>query len=146
MATTHIGTIYQIITMYGMEPTYPTLYKRAVKTVKTRVARWPSAYASGQVVQEYKRMVRQTYGPNAKAYVGPARRRATAPLTQWFNEKWIDIVTHRPCGSVKSRSYYPTCRPEKVAQRLTLAQVANAVKRKQRAKKRTASYPAYFRK
>jgi hypothetical protein len=128
-----------------MKPTRPDLYARAVKKVKARVARWPSAYASGQVVQEYKRLVAQTYGPKAKAYVGKSRR-ATAPLTAWFNERWVDILTGQPCGSVKTSSYYPTCRPQNVARRLTLTHVVDAVQRKQRAKKRTASYPSYFKK
>ena len=129
-----------------MKPTRPDLYARAVKKVKARVARWPSAYASGQVVQEYKKLVAARYGPNAKAYRQAQSRRATAPLTTWFNERWVDILTGQPCGSVKSSSYYPTCRPQNVARRLTVSQVIDAVQRKQRAKKRTASYPSYFKK
>tara|TARA_E500000081_G_C5830243_1_gene217443 strand:+ start:306 stop:479 length:174 start_codon:yes stop_codon:yes gene_type:complete len=37
-------------------PTDKAKYARAVSKVKSRVKKWPSAYASGQVVQEYKRM------------------------------------------------------------------------------------------
>jgi|TARA_S200002703_G_scaffold85525_1_gene73792 hypothetical protein len=37
-------------------PTDKAKYARATAKVKARVKKWPSAYASGQVVQEYKRM------------------------------------------------------------------------------------------
>jgi hypothetical protein len=37
-------------------PTDKAKYARAQAKVKARVKKWPSAYASGQVVQEYKRM------------------------------------------------------------------------------------------
>ena len=38
------------------KPTNPKLYARAKSIVKARVKKWPSAYASGQLVQQYKRM------------------------------------------------------------------------------------------
>jgi len=37
-------------------PTDKAKYARALAKVKRRAKKWPSAYASGQVVQEYKRM------------------------------------------------------------------------------------------
>ena len=37
------------------EPSDKKLYARVLKKVKERSKVWPSAYASGQVVQEYKR-------------------------------------------------------------------------------------------
>jgi hypothetical protein len=37
-------------------PTNPALYARAKAKVKRRVKKWPSAYSSAQLVQEYKRM------------------------------------------------------------------------------------------
>mgnify|MGYP005657390797 CR=1 FL=1 len=36
------------------KPTKPELYARIKAKVKARVKKWPSAYASGQVVREYK--------------------------------------------------------------------------------------------
>ncbi|MGB0958272.1 MAG: DUF5872 domain-containing protein [Litorivicinus sp.] len=42
--------------MAANTPTDPAKYARARAKVKARVKKWPSAYASGQVVQEYKRM------------------------------------------------------------------------------------------
>tara|TARA_Y100001951_G_C11174579_1_gene202304 strand:+ start:452 stop:658 length:207 start_codon:yes stop_codon:yes gene_type:complete len=37
------------------KPTDPELYARVKRKVKARVKRWPSAYASAQLVQEYQR-------------------------------------------------------------------------------------------
>jgi hypothetical protein len=128
-----------------MRPTYPGLYAKSTAIIKKRVSRWPSAYASGQVVQKYKELVKMKYGPKAKPYKEP-RNSPPPPLTHWFDEKWVDILTGKPCGSVKSSSYYPVCRPLQKALRLTPAQILDAVERKQRAKKRTAKYPSYFSK
>jgi len=38
------------------KPANPKLYARARAMVKARVKKWPSAYASGQLVQQYKKM------------------------------------------------------------------------------------------
>ena len=127
-----------------MTPTYPDLYAKATALVKSRVERWPSAYASGQLVQEYKRMAAERYGSQAKPYLEPFSEKKK-PLAKWFGEKWVDISTGKPCGSVKSADYYPVCRPESFARKLSLTQIVNAVAIKQRAKNHTASYPSYFR-
>jgi len=37
------------------KPTDPELYARVLRKVKARVKRWPSAYASAQLVQAYTR-------------------------------------------------------------------------------------------
>jgi hypothetical protein len=110
-------------------PAFPDLYERVRNSVKKRVARWPSAYASAQLVREYKALVLARLGSRARPYVGKDR-----PLGRWFREKWVDILTMKPCGSVKSASYYPVCRPERIARRLTPAQISDAVVRKQRVK------------
>lgn len=38
------------------KPTNPSLYARAKAIVKARVKKWPSAYASAQLVTQYKKM------------------------------------------------------------------------------------------
>jgi len=121
------------------KPAYSDLYARTRESVKRRVSRWPSAYASAQLVREYKALVRARYGPNAQPYGGP-RNVTPGRLTRWFGEKWVDISTMRPCGSVKSETYYPVCRPAHVARRLTPAQIARAVSRKQLSKTKTTRY------
>lgn len=125
----------------SMIPRYPELYAKARTKVKKRVARWPSAYASGQLVQVYTQSVKEVYGPRAKPYLGK-----TAPLSQWFRERWVDISTGMPCGSVKTGEYYPVCRPQRIARSLKPKNIANAVAIKQKMKEKTASYPSYFRK
>jgi len=124
-------------------PTYPDLYAQATALVKGRVARWPSAYASGQVVREYKRLATERHGSRARPYAASAAPSA-GKLARWFREKWVDISTGKPCGSVKSVAYYPVCRPESVARALTPRQRVLAIAIKQRAKTRTASYPSFF--
>jgi hypothetical protein len=124
-----------------MNARYPALYAAATTFVKKRVARWPSAYASGQVVRKYKELVKTKHGSSAVPYVNRNRKK---PLTRWFREKWIDISTGAPCGSVKSSTYYPVCRPIAIARRLTASQKRTAIAIKQRAREKTAMYPSFF--
>ena len=119
-------------------PAFPETYAKATGIVKKRVSRWPSAYASGQVVQEYRRLVAATHGSRARPYM--ERRRATGRLARWFREQWIDIASGAPCGRAKSASYYPVCRPASIARRLTKSHILAAIRIKQRAKAKTARY------
>ena len=136
-------------------PAFPDLYARARNSVKRRVARWPSAYASAQLVREYKALVSARHGSRAQPYEAAPRPSGLSSglsglssglsgLSRWFAEKWVNISTMKPCGSVKSSSYYPVCRPERIARRLTLAQIADAVARKQKARSATARYARNF--
>ena len=36
-------------------------------------------------------------------------------LNRWFDEKWVDVKTGKPCGRQKGekRAGYPACRPSK---------------------------------
>jgi len=36
-------------------------------------------------------------------------------LKRWFDEKWVDVKTGKPCGRQKGekRAGYPACRPSK---------------------------------
>jgi len=122
------------------------LYNKIKERVKLRVDRWPSAYASGQVVQEYKAAMKK----KGKAPYTSAKPKETkkTPLGRWYAEKWVDIKTGKPCGSVKTHGYYPTCRPAKritsktptTAKELTPSQKAAMVKQKQESKKKTVHY------
>ena len=49
-------------------PKNKKLYSKALREVKSKVKVWPSAYASGQVVQRYKRLG-GTYGFGSKFYL-----------------------------------------------------------------------------
>jgi len=127
-------------------PADQKLYDKIKERVKARVDRWPSAYASGQVVQEYKAaMGKKGKAPYTSAK--PAEPKKT-PLGRWYAEKWVDIKTGKPCGSVKTHDYYPTCRPAKritaktpvTAKELTPSQKAAMVAQKQKAKKHVVEY------
>ena len=47
-------------------------------------------------------------------------------LGKWFDEKWVDVKTGKPCGrSGKSdKRGYPACRPKKVAASITKREAA----------------------
>ena len=137
-------------------PTDPEEYKKAVRWVRARVSRWPSAYASGMVVSEYKRAMASK---GEKAYTTSIPKSKT-DLSRWFREKWVDVRTGHPCGSshvdgthpTTHPTTYPTCRPSRKVSSstprtlgsLTESQRRRMVDIKQHAKKRTASYDAVY--
>ena len=89
-------------------PADPVEYAKAVALVKGRVARWPSAYASGMVVVEYKRTMAAKGLP---AYSDAGVKRRSTRLRRWFREEWIDVRTGQPCGAAPGKgAYYPLCR------------------------------------
>lgn len=128
-------------------PADQKLYDRIKEKVKARVDRWPSAYASGQVVQEYKAAMEKK-GKSPYTSSKPVQPKKNTGLGRWYAEKWVDIKTGKPCGSVKTADYYPTCRPAKritektptTAKELTPSQKAAMVVQKQDAKKKTVHY------
>lgn len=43
-----------------------------------------------------------------------SKRGSQGGLTRWFNEKWVDVCTGKPCGRKKySRKGMPYCRPSR---------------------------------
>ena len=81
------------------------LYNRIKSLVKRRVKRWPSAYASAQVVRLYKQK-----GGKYKC----VKKLSFGNLKRWFKEKWVNVCTGKPCGRKKSSpKNYPYCRPSK---------------------------------
>ena len=62
-------------------PTNKSLYNRIKAEAKRKFKVWPSAYASGWVVKEYKR--------RGGKYSG--KRKETEGLARWFAEKWINV-------------------------------------------------------
>ncbi len=92
-------------------PTNKALYNRVKAEAKRKFKVWPSAYASGWLVKEYKRRGGKYSGKKSKS---PA-------LTRWFQEKWINVCKlpkKVPCGRPKTtlknwKKSYPYCRPSK---------------------------------
>lgn len=84
------------------------LYVQARNTVKSRVKVWPSAYASGQLVKEYKRLGGRYRNANKK------------PLARWYREEWVNLCkrdslgNYAKCGrKASSKKAYPYCRPKR---------------------------------
>lgn len=109
------------------------LYAEASEAVKARVRRWPSAYASAQVVQEYKRRG-GTYEPGCER----------GGLDVWFDEEWVNVCEPDlpPCGreskasEAEYRRAYPKCRPLAEARAMSEAERSAACARKRRAVRR----------
>ena len=144
-------------------PTDKKLYENVKEYVKSRVSRWPSEYASGMLVNLYKKIMNQK-GKEPYPSRRAALRRGThtgigknenkkTGLTRWYNEKWIDIKTNLPCGKAKTKEYYPTCRPSVrvtskspvTASELSDYQKQKMIKKKQKAKSSTVRYKETIR-
>ena len=134
-------------------PTDKKIYETIKEYVKQRVSRWPSAYASGMVVNLYKKIMNQhgkePYIPFRGSHASIGRPTGiNKGLTRWYNEKWIDIKTNLPCGKAKTKEYYPTCRPSVrvtskspvTASELSYYQKKNMIQKKQKAKSSTVRY------
>ena len=88
------------------------LHARAVAAAKRKFKVWPSAYASGFVVQTYKRLYKKKHGSLSGAFRGD-------DLGKWFGEKWVRITSSGsiagPCADVAarkvSRSVCPAPKP-----------------------------------
>jgi len=108
-------------------PTNEELYKRIKRKVKREMV-WPSAYASLQLVRQYK------------AAGGKYRRMARGGLTKWLEEKWVDLSRPKPgggyedCGRDEARGEdYPKCVPAAKAASMSSSERRSAIKRKRAA-------------
>jgi hypothetical protein len=89
------------------QPVNKKLYAKVLKSVKAKSEVWPSAYASGRLVQEYKKR-------GGTYHFG----KVVSGLTRWFKEKWVNVCSKKKstCArststSARSTSKYPYCRP-----------------------------------
>ena len=93
------------------KPKNEKLYNKVKEEAKTRFKSWPSAYASGWLVKEYKR--------RGGTYIG--KKPINNGLKRWFEEEWINVCKlpeKVPCGRPKTsvtewKKKYPYCRPSK---------------------------------
>jgi len=56
-----------------------------------------------------------------------------AALKKWFKEEWVDLKTGKECGrktATGSSRPYPSCRPKKVAAKMTSAEKAESTRKK----------------
>jgi len=103
------------------------LHSKAVAAAKRKFKVWPSAYASGYVVQQYKRLYKEKHGSLAGAF-------RDDDLGKWFKVEWVRIGSTGkiagPCGGRSSKEGKPKCLPKARAQALTAAQRKRLVARK----------------
>ena len=91
-----------------MNPTDKSLYNKIKTKAKNKFKVWPSAYASGWMIKEYKRLGGKFKSQSRNKYTG---------LSRWYAEKWINVCKlpkKVSCGRKKSSTKnYPYCRPSK---------------------------------
>ena len=54
-------------------------------------------------------------------------------LGKWFDEKWVDVKTGKPCGrsgAEKGKRAYPACRPKAAASKMTTSEKKSIASRK----------------
>lgn len=109
-------------------PTDKALYERIKQQIKGKMT-WPSAYASLQLVRQYK------------AAGGKYRTMAHGGgLTKWLGEKWVDLSRpkpsggYEPCGRAHAHGKnYPKCVPASKAASMSEGERKSAVRRKRTA-------------
>jgi len=74
---------------------------------------WGKSTSMRENIAAYKRR----FFPGSSK-TSPKRKRQSSPksggLQRWFDEKWIDVKTGKPCGRQKGENRaYPACRPSK---------------------------------
>jgi hypothetical protein len=91
-------------------PTNKKLYDKIKEEAKRKFKVWPSAYASGWLVKEYKR--------RGGTYSG--KKSSSKGISRWYKEKWINVCKlpkKVSCGRSKLsatwKKNYPYCRPSK---------------------------------
>ena len=129
-------------------PTNLSLYNKVKSEAKKKFKVWPSAYASGWLVKEYKKRGGKY---RRKSHMRFSRKRGInkhnkTGLSRWFAEEWIDVCKLPnivPCGrrsAKKSKRRYPYCRPRykitskspKSASTLSIAEIKKRCKQKRK--------------
>jgi phage-related protein (TIGR01555 family) len=113
------------------------LHGRAVAAAKAKFKVWPSAYASGYVVQQYKRMYKEKHGSTSGAFKGGDGEIHADDLGKWFKEGWVRIGANGeimgPCGGRGEKEGKPKCLPEAKAQAMSKEERQTIVARKRKA-------------
>ena len=113
------------------------LHERATAAAKSKFKVWPSAYASGYVVQQYKRMYKEKHGSLSGAFKGDGKEIYADDLDKWFKEKWVRIGANGeimgPCGGREEKEGKPKCLPQAKAQSMSKEERQTIVARKRKA-------------
>lgn len=112
------------------------LHSRAVSAAKAKFKVWPSAYASGYVVQQYKQMYKKKHGSLSGAFKGDGGEIHADDLDKWFKEKWVRIGANGeilgPCGAREEKEGKPKCLPQAKAEAMTKENRKTIVARKRK--------------
>ena len=138
----------------GNDPADKSLWASCVAAARSKFAVYPSAYANGWAVQEYKRRGgkwREKSSEDDRVPEGWAGWDVEAAskdegLGKWFAEKWVDISrtnadgSHPACGrptagmsAADYRKSYPKCVPASKAAGMSSSSKKSAVDRKRNA-------------
>jgi phage-related protein (TIGR01555 family) len=113
------------------------LHSRAVSAAKAKFKVWPSAYASGYVVQQYKQMYKKKHGSLSGAFKSDEGDLHADDLDKWFKEKWVRIGASGeilgPCGAREEKEGKPKCLPQAKAQAMSKEERQTIVRRKRAA-------------
>lgn len=113
------------------------LHSRAVSAAKAKFKVWPSAYASGYVVQQYKQMYKKKHGSLSGAFKSDEQELHADDLDKWFKEKWVRIGANGeilgPCGASEEKEGKPKCLPQAKAQAMSKEERQTIVARKRKA-------------
>jgi phage-related protein (TIGR01555 family) len=113
------------------------LHSRAVSAAKAKFKVWPSAYASGYVVQQYKQMYKKKHGSTSGAFKSDEQELHADDLDKWFKEKWVRIGANGeilgPCGAREEKEGKPKCLPQAKAQAMSKEERQIIVARKRKA-------------
>jgi phage-related protein (TIGR01555 family) len=113
-----------------------SLHNAAVAAAKSKFKVWPSAYASGYVVQHYKAAYKKKHGSLSGAFKNDDGELHADDLDKWFKEKWVRIGANGeilgPCGAREKGEGKPKCLPEAKAQGMSKEARKTIVARKRR--------------
>lgn len=104
------------------DPSDPKLYSSVKEEAKKKFKVWPSAYASGWLVKEYKERFAEKHGKKKNPYTSDKSKK-TNDLGRWYKEDWRNVCetdkdgNYKKCGrpkaDTKDAKNYPYCRPLK---------------------------------
>ncbi len=88
------------------------LCPRGKAAAKRKFKVYPSAYANAYGVKVCKGQVK---AGGVKELPPAIAKQKKMSLRRWFQEKWVDTKTGKPCGRQKGekRKGYPACRPSR---------------------------------
>jgi len=113
-----------------------SLHSAAVAAAKSKFKVWPSAYASGYVVQHYKAAYKKKHGSLSGAFKNDEGEVHADDLEKWFKEEWVRIGANGeiigPCGAREEKEGKPKCLPKAKAEGMSKEARKTIVARKRR--------------